>query len=325
MQNGTDQDGVVQYTTLQIDRSHAQVTQYEYDQFGHLLETIYPDGSTTSATYDTNGNQLSTTDQLGQTTQYQYDNENNLIGVTLPAVTNPATGQLTNPTYQYGYDADGNQASITDPNGGVTSFTYDAQGNELSRTLPLGQTETYQYDTQNRQTLAVSFQGNVTQSVYDPITGNLAQAILYPSLAAYDNGQGTPSETISYTYDAFGNQVEAQDTVGSGSTAVTSTTTTTYDSQGNVLSVTSPQGMISYAYDNLGRISNMIGPANAPTSVMTTRTANLGQLSPATVVEQNGVTLSTPEVDELRVQPDGEPYPAVRTLMAWSTSTPTTT
>ena len=66
---------------------------------------------------------------MGQTTEYQYDNENQLIGVTLPAVTNPATGQLTNPTYEYGYDANGNQTSLTDPNGGVTTFTYDAQGN----------------------------------------------------------------------------------------------------------------------------------------------------------------------------------------------------
>jgi len=135
---GTEQNGIAQYTTLQIDRSQAQTTQYEYDQFGNLVETIYPDGFTTSATYNSNGIQTSTTDQMNQTTQYQYDNENDLIGVTLPAVTNPATGQITNPAYEYAYDATGNQTSITSPNGGVTTLTYDAQGNELSRTLPLG-------------------------------------------------------------------------------------------------------------------------------------------------------------------------------------------
>ena len=71
---------------------------------------------------------ISTTDQMGQTTEYHYDNENRIIGVTLPAVANPATGHATNPTYEYGYDANGNQTSLTDPNGGVTTFTYDAQG-----------------------------------------------------------------------------------------------------------------------------------------------------------------------------------------------------
>ncbi len=279
--------------STQIDRSQEQLTQYEYDQFGNLVKTIYPDDSSMSAAYDSYGNRTSSTDQMGQTTQYQYDDENRLIGVILPAVTNPATNQRANPTYQYGYDANGNQTSLTDPNGGMTTFTYDAQGNELSRTLPLGQTESFQYDDQNRQTLAFSFEGNVTQSVYDPNTGNLAQTLLYPSIAAYDNGQGTPSETINYTYDAFGNQVEAQDTVGSGSSGVTSTTTTTYDSRANVLSVTSPQGTVSYTYDVYGRLaSTMIGNASDPTSTTTYTYNQLGQLSEVQVTEQNGVNLS---------------------------------
>ena len=93
--------------------------------------------------------------------------------------------------------------------------------------------------------------------------------------------------------------VETQDTVGSGADALTSTTTTTYDSQRNVLSVTSPQGTVSYAYDNLGRlISTMIGPANAPTSITNYTYNQLGQLASVTVVEQNGVTLQTPEVTQ---------------------------
>lgn len=233
---------------------------------------------------------------MGQTTRYQYDSENDLTSVILPAVTNPATSHLVDPTYQYSYDANRNQTSITDPNGGTTTFTYDAQGNELSRTLPLSQTETFQYDDQDRQTLHVSFEGNVTQSVYDSNSGNLSQTLLYPSLTAYDNGQGTPSETINYTYDAFGNQIEAQDTVGSGFSAVTSTTTTTYDSQGNVLSVTSPQGTLSYAYDVYGRlISTMIGHSNAPTSTTNYTYNQLGQLAEVQITEQNGVTLPTPQ------------------------------
>ena len=164
--NGTDQYGAIQYRVLQLDYSDAQTTQYQYDQFGNLLETIYPDGSTTTATYDSNGNQTLTTDQMGQTTQYQYDSENDLAAVVMPAVTNPATGQLVNPTYQYGYDGNGNQTSITDPNGGVTTFTFDSQGNELSRTLPLGQTEAFGYDDQNRQVSHTDFEGDLVDSVF---------------------------------------------------------------------------------------------------------------------------------------------------------------
>ncbi len=112
--------------TTQIDRSQQQVTQYQYDQFGNVVQTIYPDDSTTSSTYDSNGNKLTSTDQMGQTTQYEYDAENRVVQETLLAVKNPATGQLVNPTYRYGYDTNGNQTGLTDPNGGLTTFTFDS-------------------------------------------------------------------------------------------------------------------------------------------------------------------------------------------------------
>jgi RHS repeat-associated protein len=282
--------------TTQIDRSHEQETDYQYDPFGNVVKTTYPDASTTSATYDSFGNELTSTDQMGQTTTYQYDAENRLTAVILPAVTDPSTGQVVHPTYQYGYDASGNQTSITAPNGGQTTFTYDANGNLLSTTLPLGQAQSTQYDSQGRPVLAVSYEGIVTQSVYDPQTGNLAQTLLYPDSAAYNDGQGMPSETIGYKYDAFGRQVEVDDTVGSGADAVTSTTTTGYDPQGNVLSVTSPQGTVSYVYDSLGRMTKtLIGPVNAPTSETDYTYDVLGRLASVTAVQRGGTLLSTSE------------------------------
>jgi YD repeat-containing protein len=169
-----------------------------------------------------------------------------------------------------------------------------------------GQTETMQYDSQNRQTLAVSFEGDVTQYVYDPTTGNLSQKLLYPSLAAYDDGQGTPSETVAYTYDAFGRVVEVADTVATGASAVTSATTTTYDSQGNILSVTSPQGTVSYAYDNLGRlVTTMVGLGPSLTSETDYTYDALGRLAIVTVVEQNGVMLATPQTTNYEYDLEG--------------------
>ncbi len=201
-----------------------------------------------------------------------------------------------NPTYQYGYDAQGNQTSLTSPNGGQTTFTFDAQGNQTARTLALGQTETIQYDNKNRETLAVSFEGAVTQFVYDSVTGNLTHKLLYPSLTAYNSGQGTPAESVAYKYDAFGRVVEVDDIMGSGLNAVTSVTTTIYDSQGNVLAVTSPQGTVSYAYDNLGRlVKTMTGQGPTLASETDYGSDALGRLATVTVVEQNGVVLGTPQ------------------------------
>jgi YD repeat-containing protein len=195
--------------TIQIDRSAEQDTSYEYDEFGNLLQTTYADGTTTSSTYDIFGRKTSDTNQLGQTRTYQYDADGRLISVTLPAVANPATGQAQQPVYVYGYDALGNQTLIQDPLGRQTLFSYDDQGHQLTRTLPLGATdtgnwtETFQYDARGRQVLHVSFEGVVTQYVYDSHTGLLVQENFFDSVADYNNGQGTPNEIWTFVYDAF--------------------------------------------------------------------------------------------------------------------------
>jgi YD repeat-containing protein len=60
-----------------------RVTRYVYDQAGRLVETINPDGTTTSATYADN-QVMSSTDADGYT-DYKYDADSNLIQVTDPS------------------------------------------------------------------------------------------------------------------------------------------------------------------------------------------------------------------------------------------------
>jgi RHS repeat-associated protein len=274
--------------TTQIDRTHAQITQYQYDQFGKVLKTIYPDNSTTSATYDSFGNTLTSTDQLGQTTQYQYDAENRLIKVTLPAVTNPATGKVVNPTYQYAYDAQGNQTNLTDPNGGQTTFTYDAQGNETSRTLPLGQTETFGYDAQGREIEHTDFEGNVTDSVF---ASDGFLSALDEFAVGHNPSTSAPDETVAYQYDALGRTVETTDSSG--------TTFVVYDAQGDRTQVSSPEGVLNYVYDDFGRVVQRFTSAAAspdtPVNDFRYTYDALGRLASVTVDERNGVMLSTPE------------------------------
>ncbi len=59
-----------------------------------------------------------------------------------------------------------------------------------------------------------------------------------------DEASETVSRTVSYTYDAFGRQVEVDDT-DSGATQ------TSYDELGRVEWVTKPQGVVNYAYDDV--------------------------------------------------------------------------
>ncbi|OYV83455.1 MAG: hypothetical protein B7Z73_15955, partial [Planctomycetia bacterium 21-64-5] len=179
-------------------------------------------------------------------------------------------------------------------------MAYDERANELSRTLPLGVggpsgtfTETFQYDDLDRQTLHVSFEGTVTENVYDPTTGRLSEKLFFDNLTDYNNGSGTPNATWSYTYDALDRVVSVTQTAGSTS----STTTTTYDANGNVASITSPQGVIHYEYNlatGLRTRTYTTDPNNPSTVIDDTHYSYdvMGRLSSVQVVESNGVAVS---------------------------------
>ena len=95
-----------------------------------------PDASFTTVCFQLRGQKVTDTDAAGQATDYAYDNLGHLVSVTKAAVFDPATGLTVRPITQYGYNGYGNQTSITDALGRVTSFAFDDFGSQLSRTLP---------------------------------------------------------------------------------------------------------------------------------------------------------------------------------------------
>ena len=90
------------------------------------------------------------------------------------------------------YDAAGRLTSLTDANGGVTSFTYDSAGNLASLTDPVGNTTTWTYDAQNRMTQETDQLGNSRHFSYDS-AGDLSD---------YTDGNG---QIRQYQYDTNGN------------------------------------------------------------------------------------------------------------------------
>jgi YD repeat-containing protein len=253
-----DRDGDLGTTSDQV------ATHYVYDGLGRVIRTEYADGTSTSVEYDANGRTAAQTDQLGNTTRYEYDDFGRLTAVVLPAVAQPGTGQMVHPRYEYEYDAAGNrtvlrdgvfQTDPLDPNtidrtgARETAFTYDLQGRQTGRTLPedAGQpieTEGTQYDDYGRTSRQVDFLGRVTTYEYDDgqgAGGRLIHVRYYASEA--DEAAEIVSRTVSYTYDAFGRQVEVDDTEGGA-------TQTSYDDLGRIEWVSSPQGVINYAYDD---------------------------------------------------------------------------
>ena len=286
----------------QTDATDVQETTYEYDERGNVVKTTFADSTFITAAYDEHGRKTSETNQLGQTRSFTYDDAGRLTQVTLPDLDGDplTTGDIA--SYQYGYDARGNQVSLTDPLGRVTEWAFDALGRQVSRTLPLGFgpdgiegtpddatlpegdfRETMQYDERGRVQLAVSFEGVVARHVYDAY-GRLAERQFFDNLTQYNSGAGTPTETVEYTYDAFGRRVEVA--------APGRTVTSTYDALGRLASESGPEGTVSYTYDALGRLtSTIVGAAASPERITSYTYDALGRLK--TVTEDRDATVGT--------------------------------
>ena len=166
-------------------------TNYTYDDAGRITnihDTIAGSGSNIANytyTYDAAGNMqtevLTRTTFTAVTTTYAYDADNQLTGDGTTTVTYDATGNRNNGSYA---TTTGNELT-TD---GVWTYTYDNEGNEIGKTLiSNGDYWTYGYDNKNELTSAVE-----------------------------KNSGGTLEFSAAYKYDAFGNQIESDETPYSG-------------------------------------------------------------------------------------------------------------
>ncbi len=263
-----------------IANGQTKSTFYVYDRFGNVVQTTYPDGTSISATYNDEGQKISETNQLGQTRTFEYSETGQLIAVILP-------GSLR---YEYAYDAQGNQTLIRDPNGHETRFTYDENGNQITRTLPLGFgedgkqgteddsvaedfTEYFEYDNQGRAIKAISFEGIVTTYSYDDY-GRLLSKSFFKNQADFNANSTT--EVWSYSYDAYGRTIQVNQNGR--------LTDTTFTSEGYIASITTPEGTVSYTYDDFGRQTSVSdGENNTAYSYDT-----IGRLS--TVTSEAGTT-----------------------------------
>jgi len=226
---------------------------YLYNAFGNILQTTNPDDTFIRTGYDTRGQKVSETNQLGQTRTFEYDAQGRLVKVIMPACGNETLAQRT---FTYAYDAHGNQTSIKDPLNRVTEFEYDLRGNLLTRTLPMNQTETFLYDDFGRQILHVSFEGVYAKSQYDNF-GRLFEKKFYTNATSYNNGTGTATDTWTYKYDAFGREMQVNQSQSNQKTKKT------YTSSGRLETVTqtidSANDTVSYDYDDCGRQTQVSG------------------------------------------------------------------
>jgi RHS repeat-associated protein len=236
-----------------------EVTQFGFDGDLDVNAVTSPNGTdTTAMTYD-NGNLRTATApaSLGSAQKaFTYDGQNNVRTVT------DARQKLT----EFGYDAAGNNNSVTLDGQQTVGATYNAQGQMLTSTDGNGNQSTYTYDSN----------GNLASlTAPDPDGTGLLQApkttyTYYPSGLVHTKvaplGNCTdcnPADyTTSYTYDDDGHLLTetGPDPDGSGPLSAR-VTTHTYDAAGNEKTVIDANGHVtSYQYDNANHVIQITQP-----------------------------------------------------------------
>jgi RHS repeat-associated protein len=168
------------------------------------------------------------------------------------------------------YDSFGNPMSTTDPAGNMTSVTYNPDGTPATATTPANQAggiRTDFYESYGHQVYYAAPSNGVgpdhliASGVWGEDIADENAASANYNLNSYDNMgrltqvaySGSPTNTVTYTYDADGNLTRQADNSG--------TTTSGFDGLGRVTSRGAPNGVNDvYSCD---QASNLTGLVNA--------------------------------------------------------------
>jgi RHS repeat-associated protein len=229
--------------------------------------------------FDSNGALISTSDLHGNTVIYGYTS-GKVTSITgsggrevdltwtsgrVTSVTDSASRSVS-----YVYDSSGNLSSVDTVDGGIWQYSYDSSHRMLTETKPAGGLTTNVYNSTGQVTSQTDPVGRVTTFAYS----GLSTTVTLPggSVTTYTFNQGQPAaittatgtalaSTTTYTYDADGNRVSETDPLGH-------TTSYTYDSAGNALTTTDPLGKVTTrTYDYLRDVTSVEDPLGRTTTL----------------------------------------------------------
>ncbi len=204
-------------------------TAFVYDSVNRKTRTNFADATFTETTYDSLGRKTAEKDQAGKVTQFVYDSVGRLTKVI------DALNQET----RYTYNEIGQQTKQIDALNRETRYEYDKLGRRTKRTLPLGQIETYSYATDGNLQSKTDFNGKTTTFGYDTMRRLLSKTP--------DASLNQP--TVSFTYNDSGQRATMTDASG--------VTNYSYDIRNRLVSKQTPQGTLSYTYDESGSIKTL--------------------------------------------------------------------
>ncbi|MEW4454562.1 RHS repeat-associated core domain-containing protein [Bremerella sp. JC817] len=209
--------------------------------------------------YDILGNVTREIDPLGNETIYIRDPDGLLLKKILPDP--DGAGPSESPIYEYTYDSRGNRLTETLPDESVRTWVYHATWNQpIQYTDAEGNITTWTYDSTYElmltETKVIGLIDDGVNLETDDLTTTYAYTdapfwVTDPPRGMVESVTAADGVVTEYVYDANGRRTSTTYAVGTANEASTSTT---YDSDGNVLTQTDELGnTTTYTYDDLGR------------------------------------------------------------------------
>jgi trimeric autotransporter adhesin len=237
------------------------------------INSVTPDGSGGYYIADSAGGNIrhvvapAVTDVEVETT-YGYDTDGEQTSVTSPDG-NVSGANAANYTTTTSYNADGEVTSVTAAGGAgatvaprTTSYGYDADGNEISMTDPGGDTTHYSYNADDEETLVSDPDGNATLTCYDG-DGNVTEVV--PPIGVAENSLSAASCGVSNLYPL--GYENASGVEYSPTSLASDAMLYTFDAQSDKASETTPapagqsgSELTTYAYDAGGRLTSVTAP-----------------------------------------------------------------
>jgi RHS repeat-associated protein len=237
---------------------NAYTTTLTYDATGQLVRVTDPAGRSLAMSYSA-GLLRQLTDPLGRTVTFGYnDGLGNLTDVT----------DVNSGTWHFTYDSAHRIVTMTDPRGGVVTNHYDSGGRADWQTDALGRRTSFAY-------IGANLAGGGSTTITDPGGNVTIDSYQNGLLVSQTRGAGTAAAaTWMYDYDP----------VSIGRTSVRNpdghTTTSTYDSNGNLLSVTDPLGhTATYTYNTFNEALTQQDALGVTTTYSYDAYGNLTQVS----------------------------------------------
>jgi RHS repeat-associated protein len=213
---------------------------YAYDAADRVTSITHPDSTSEQFVYS-DLDLVASTDRLNRWTTNTYDADRHLIQTQDPL------GHLT----RFQYCTCGGLEALFDPTGNQTAWTRDIQSRVTAKTYADGSTITYTYENATSRLKSVTDEKGQTKNYAYANDDNLTGISYSNAIVA------TPA--VSFVYDTNYNRVlSMQDGVGTTTYSYNPVNPTPALGAGQLASVNGPlpNSLVTYQYDQLGRITN---------------------------------------------------------------------